>query len=108
MCPHDHGSLNAKAELTPQHGGQLVIRVRKEGSLLVLEAEHDGHMSPEDFASVESMLSSPVEDVDISGQIGLRNVRQRLSLLYGEQGLIRLSQPDETHILARVSFPLSL
>ena len=94
-------------DLTPKHGGQLAIRARQENGFVILEVEHDGHMSQEDLATIDAVLSSPVEDTGISGQIGLRNVRQRLTLLYGNQGIICLSQPTDGRILARVSFPLS-
>ncbi len=94
-------------DLTPLRGGQLSIRARQENGFVILEVEHDGHMTAEDLATIDAVLSSPVEDTGISGQIGLRNVRQRLTLLYGDQGTIRLTQPEEGRILARVSFPLS-
>ena len=72
----------------------------------MLEVEHDGSMSAEDRASIEAMLASPVEDTEISGQVGLRNVRQRLTLLYGAEGELSLSQSGMDRILARVSFPV--
>ena len=93
-------------DLTPRRGGQLTIRARQENGFVILEVEHDGQMTAEDLATIDAVLSSPVEDTGISGQIGLRNVRQRLTLLYGDQGTIRLTQPEEGRILARVSFPL--
>ena len=94
-------------DLTPRRGGQLSIRAGQENGFVILEVEHDGQMTAEDLATIDAVLSSPVEDTGISGQIGLRNVRQRLTLLYGDQGTIRLTQPEEGRILARVSFPLS-
>ncbi len=93
-------------DLTPRRGGQLSIRAGQENGFVILEVEHDGQMTAEDLATIDAVLSSPVEDTGISGQIGLRNVRQRLTLLYGEQGTIHLTQPEEGRILARVSFPL--
>ena len=93
-------------DLTPRRGGQLSIRAGQENGFVILEVEHDGQMTAEDLATIDAVLSSPVEDTGISGQIGLRNVRQRLTLLYGDQGTIRLTQPGEGRILARVSFPL--
>ena len=94
-------------DLTPRRGGQLSIRAGQGNGFVILEVEHDGQMTAEDLATIDAVLSSPVEDTGISGQIGLRNVRQRLTLLYGDQGTIRLTQPGEGRILARVSFPLS-
>ena len=94
-------------DLTPRHGGKLSLRVRREGENAVIEVEHDGTMSEEDRASIERMLASAASDTEISGQVGLRNVRQRLSLLYGEEGTLSITQSGENKILARVCFPLS-
>ena len=93
-------------DITPRRGGLLTLRARREGTRLMLEVEHDGSMSAEDRASIEAMLASPVEDTEISGQVGLRNVRQRLTLLYGAEGELSLSQSGMDRILARVSFPV--
>lgn len=92
-------------DLTPRRGGSLCLRARREGERTVLEVEHDGSMSAEDRASVEAMLAASPDDAEISGQVGLRNVRQRLKLLYGDEGELSLTQPAEDRILARVSFP---
>lgn len=64
-------------------------------------------MSEADRAQIEAMLASTVEDTEISGQVGLRNVRQRLRLLYGERGELSLRQSGPDSILARISFPLA-
>ena len=75
--------------------------------MLVIEVEHDGTLSAEDRASIEAMLSESAADSESSGQVGLRNVRKRLSLLYGEKGELSLTQSGQDRILARVRFPLS-
>ena len=92
-------------DLTPRRGGSLCLRAFREGERIVLEVEHDGSMSEEDRAAVEAMLAAAPDDSEIAGQVGLRNVRQRLRLLYGEEGRLSLSQPGPERILARVSFP---
>ena len=43
---------------------------------------------------------------EISGHVGLRNLRQRLSLLYGEKGTLTLTQLTPDRILAKVTFPI--
>lgn len=94
-------------DLAPGHGGNLCIRARCEEVRIILEVEHDGSMTAKDLASIEEMLSSPLEDTKISGQVGLRNVRQRLTLIYGEEGELTLREIAPNRILARVSFPVS-
>ena len=93
-------------DITPRHGGRLVMRAFREGEYAVLEVEHDGVLSEEDRTAVEAMLTSKENDTQLSGQVGLRNVRQRLELLYGEEGKLSLAEPRSGTILARVSFPI--
>ncbi len=92
-------------DLTARRGGLLSIRARREGDYIVLEAEHDGTLTAEDLERVEEMLSSSVTDTAVSGQVGIRNVKQRLDLLYGRDGSLILCQSGADHVLARVRFP---
>ena len=93
-------------DITPRRGGRLVMRAFREGVYAVLEVEHDGVLSEEDRTAVEAMLTSRERDTQLSGQVGLRNVRQRLELLYGEEGKLSLTEPAGGTVLARVSFPI--
>ena len=92
-------------DLTARRGGLLCIRARRESGCIVLEAEHDGTLSIEDLQQITQMLSSDVADTAVSGQVGIRNVKQRLDLLYGEKGSLTLCQSGDDRILARVRFP---
>lgn len=92
-------------DLTARRGGLLSLRARREEGFMVLECEHDGTLSAEDLQQVEAMLSSAGTDTEISGRVGLRNVRQRLALLYGEAGSLSIRQSAPERILARVRFP---
>lgn len=94
-------------DLTGNHGGGLCLRVRQEEGDAVIEVEHEGHMTEEDRATVDAMLASPTADTELTGHVGLRNLRQRLNLLYGEKGELRLEQITEDRILAYVRFPIS-
>lgn len=94
-------------DLAPNGGGQLILRVYRDEEHLILESEHDGVMSDEDLAAIQNMLASATADTEtISGQVGLRNVKQRLQLLYGEQGSITVLQRTEGRILARARLSL--
>ena len=92
-------------DLTARHGGLLCIRARRERAVIVLEVEHDGTLSDEDLRQITQMLSSDVADTALSGQVGIRNVKQRLDLLYGEKGSLTLCQSGDDCVLARVRFP---
>ena len=93
-------------DLAQRHGGALSVRVYHVGDELVLETEHDGSLSREDQESIREMLVSSVVDTEISGQVGLRNVRQRLELLYGQAGRLSIEQIAPERILAQVRFPI--
>ena len=93
-------------DITERRGGQLTLRARREGELICLEVEHDGTMSQADRESIAEMLSSRVADTGLSAQVGLRNVKQRLELIYGEKGVLRVEQCGPDRILAGVRFPM--
>ena len=92
-------------DLTPRRGGKLCLRAYREGTRVVLEVEHEGVLSEEDRRSVAALLASDGAEAANSAQVGLRNVRQRLRLLYGESGELSLTEAAPERILARVSFP---
>ena len=93
-------------DLAQRHGGTLAVRVYRVGDEMVLESEHDGSLSAEDLESIRELLASSVVDTEISGQVGLRNVRQRLELLYGQAGRLNIEQSAPKRILAQVRFPI--
>ena len=93
-------------DLAQRHGGTLAVRVYRAGDEMVLESEHDGSLSAEDLESIRELLASSVVDTEISGQVGLRNVRQRLELLYGQAGQLNIEQSAPERILAQVRFPI--
>ena len=93
-------------DLTQRHGGTLAVRVYRAGDEMVLESEHDGSLSAEDLESIRELQASSVVDTEISGQVGLRNVRQRLELLYGQAGRLNIEQSAPERILAQVRFPI--
>ena len=92
-------------DLTARRGGLLSLRARREEGFVVLECEHDGTLSAEDLQQINAMLFSAGTDTEITGRVGLRNVRQRLALLYGERGSLSIRQSAPERILARVRFP---
>lgn len=93
-------------DITARRGGKLSIRAHRENDRMVLEVEHDGTMSDEDLETIRATLASAAADTDTRGQLGLRNVNQRLHLLYGSDGELSVGQNGADTILARVSFPI--
>ena len=93
-------------DIAERHGGLLTLRVFREGEELCIEVEHDGTMSEDDRKNISEMLSSQKAEPGSSARVGLRNVKQRLELLYGERGRLRVEQAAPDRILASVHFPL--
>ena len=92
-------------DLTPARGGRLFIRTRRAANDLVLEVEHDGHLSEADQQNIQALLASG-DPAQGGGHVGLKNVHQRLRLLYGERGLLSVENTPARTILVRVCLPL--
>ena len=90
-------------DLTRRGGGELWLRAFRQEDLLVLEVEHDGRMTEADRDKIAAQLQG---EEALSGSVGIQNVSQRLKLLYGEQGTLRLDETGRGTILARISFPI--
>ncbi len=89
-------------DIVENRGGSLILRAYAQDGFLVLEVEHDGTMSPADKETI-SLLLSP--EPGLSGQVGLKNVYQRLRLLYGDAGSLTIDEVSPGTILARIRFP---
>lgn len=92
-------------DLVPRHGGSLCLRAYREKDRITLEVEHDGFLSDEDRNAIENMRTDEAADNRISGKVGLRNVHQRLALLYGASGELTMIQKTPERVLAVVRFP---
>lgn len=88
-------------DITARHGGSLWVRAYLREHDMVLEVEHDGTMTQEDRENINELLS------DQTGKncVGIHNVYQRLKLIYGSQGALRIEETAKGTILARICFP---
>jgi len=93
-------------DITPRRGGRLSVRAYREGERMVLEVEHDGSMTEEDRRTIRAVLEEPADDGHDQSQVGLRNVNQRLRLMYGERAAFTVEQHKADTILARLAFPV--
>lgn len=91
-------------DIVPRRGGQLTLRAFRQDGLLILEAEHDGEMSEEDRAKLDALLNA--EDGAVRGQVGLRNVLERLRLLYGDRAQLEIRQAAPHSVLVKITLPL--
>ena len=89
-------------DIVENRGGALVLRAYTQEGDVVLEVEHDGTMTPADRESIARLLSP---EGGLKGQVGLKNVYQRLRLLYGDRGSLTLEETSPGTILARIRLP---
>ena len=88
-------------DITPKGGGSILVRAFREEGMIVLETVHSGELSQEDRENIRQIL----EAADAGGEtVGLRNVAQRIRLIYGPGGTLTV---DEScgNIRMKLSFP---
>lgn len=89
-------------DITARPGGNLWVRAFRRGERMVLEVEHDGVMDEEDRERIRALLSDGGE---LESRVGLRNVHQRLKLIYGDDASLEVGETGNGAILARIDFP---
>ena len=92
-------------DITTRRGGSLWVRAYRREERIFLEVEHDGRMTEEDRQSIQLLLS---DGADGGSQVGLRNVHQRLKLIYGSDGRLTMEETPAGTILARICFPMAV
>lgn len=90
-------------DITMRKGGKLWVRAYRKEQILMLDVEHDGTMSDSDRKRISQLLQDDSTD---GTRVGLRNVSQRMRLLYGNRGTISVEETGKGTILARVQIPM--
>lgn len=90
-------------DITARHGGNLWVRACRRGERMILEVEHDGVMNEEDRERIRTLLSGDAGELECG--VGLRNVHQRLKLIYGDHASLKVQETEGGTILARIDFP---
>jgi two-component system sensor histidine kinase YesM len=93
-------------DITRRRGGNLWVRAYRESDRMVLEVEHDGTMTEADRENIRNLLTHPNEETEKRSQVGLRNVSQRLGLIYGKKSSLTVEETKAGTILARITFPV--
>lgn len=95
---------NAVEHDLSKNGGLLSLRTYIKEEKLYFEVEHDGAISSEGWESIKASLAAPnvAEIPPMRGSVGLRNVNQRLKLMYGEDYTFTITQPKDERILAQI------
>ncbi len=83
-------------------GGTVTLRSRLEGERLVIEVEDDG-VGVEPGRSVTEPVSGLVRE---GSGIGLRNVRERMQVLYGDDAVVEMVSRPGRGTRVRLSMPV--
>ena len=97
---------NAVEHDLSRSGGELCLRagLLRNGGVW-LEVEHDGTISPQGWETIRRALDQGGGPAEAGGSVGLRNVNQRLRLLYGDRYRFDMTERRPGRILARLELP---
>ncbi len=89
--------------IQPQQKGVISIRIYREENNLIFEVENDGVMTPEDEKRIERLLSDDYDAANESANsLGIRNVNQRLKIIYGENSGLTIKINRKGHAVSRI------
>lgn len=88
-------------DMTERHGGEMWVRAFQRNQMMVVEVEHEGTLTQEDQEKIDSFVNSDQP----GARVGIRNVSQRLRLLYGPRGKLEIVNTDRETIIARITYP---
>lgn len=89
--------------IQPQQKGVIAIRILREGDNLIFEVENDGVMTQEDERRIERLLSDDYDAAnESSNNLGIRNVNQRLKIIYGESSGLTIKMNRKGHAVAKI------
>lgn len=92
-------------DLTRSSGGRLSIRARRQDDMILLQAEHNGHILPADRDKLDRLLQPETSESGDRVHIGVRNVSQRLRLLYGDAAALQIDEVSDGTIRAEIRLP---
>ena len=86
---------------------ELVIHIFREENWLILDVEHDGCIMPETQKTIDRLLhwDGTEQSMESSAHIGIRNVNQRLKILYGPDSGLTLGAIRPSYIRSRIRLP---
>lgn len=92
--------------IQPLQKGLITIRVYREENGVVLEVENDGIMTNEDEEKIADLLSDTPHEGKDGYNLGIRNVNQRLKIIYGEEAGLSIKMNKNQHTVARIIIPI--
>lgn len=93
--------------VSQRQSGEITIRIRKEDTNLVIEIENDGKLTEEAEQNIERMLSQDyVPNGERSAHLGIRNVNERLRIIYGENSGLSIKMNNKGVTVAKIIIPI--
>lgn len=90
-----------------QRNGKILIRVYQADNHLLLEVENTGSMTEQDKQKITELLTNEYNTShEHSGSLGIHNVYQRLHILYGSEGDLKIAPGECGNTVARITIPL--
>lgn len=90
--------------------GQLSIHLWQDQSRLLLDVEHDGQLTERDRENIARLLRCEQPPHSEAGalRIGIRNVDQRLKILYGPESGLSITMPSPGRVRSRIALPFTI
>lgn len=93
--------------ITPRQQGAISLRIAREDNWIILQVFNDGELSDEDAAEISRLLSDgDITPLSSSRSIGIRNVHQRLRILYGTGSGLTIVPTVGGRVAATIRIPL--
>lgn len=89
--------------------GELIIRVYQTEEEVIVEVENDSPLSQDDKDRIEALLKweGKGEKGHIGySSLGIRNVNQRLKLIFGEKHCLKIESTVDNRTLSQIKFPI--
>lgn len=95
--------------IEPVTKGHIDIHVYKKDDMLNIDIINDGaKLTPEDLRRIHALLHSPEEvNPKSSVSLGIRNVNDRLKLIYGENSGLTIFPDEMGNTLSKVVIPIN-
>jgi sensor histidine kinase YesM len=86
----------------------VTIRLYRTEAALRVEVANNGQaLTAADQARIQALLAEEREGTDLGGaHLGIRNVHQRLRLIYAGEAALTLRTDERGDTLARISIPI--
>lgn len=90
--------------INPVQKGPIIIRAYREQDRLLLEIENDGVTTYDDLMKIQTLLSDePLPEGTGSASLGIRNVHERVKIIYGQESGLSITITEKGNTLSRMN-----